>query len=881
MRSKRSLSLGLVVMLAVGLIPAAGSGKKATPAKPGLKQLQAVPAAASEKLIGIATFNGSPPSASKATALRRLGLTTQPMKHLPLAILYGTKSQIRRAVSEGIANDVYPNEQLHFDSRESRGSIRADKIPKELTGKGIGVAVVDSGIDATHPDLADHVTHNMKMVGPEYLGITGLYVDPNTPPGTLVVPIDQGPYNNSDLGSGHGTHVSGIVAADGTTTDEQVGVAPDAHLIGYSTGDVLYIFTIIAAFNDILEHHEEWGIRVVNNSWGGSFKTFDPAHPIHVASKALHDAGIVVSFSAGNSTLEMQINPWSTAPWVISVGSATVSKERSSFSSGGLEYDNSLPIDQPEDGHLRFEGDRIGVYHPDVSGPGTNIVSSGTPTGGYVGPTAPGGSIAASGTSMSSPHVAGLAALILQARPTVTPTQVREIMQVTATPMRDESPLWHSGYGYIDAAAAIELVRRKDFGPRLLAKLQAEKDAAVLAARPFAVRASDMWTFTAGPATVLGLETYTYKVQVPAETKAIKATVSYPVLPLLPNLLFDWIITVTDAGGTEVATSEVAFDAGLGSLFVDLVNAAPDGTAPPQVAYGEWTITLEGFTWARDPLDLLGEKQVSLNFVQLVPQAQSLLTGPRFVKAADFSMYFQPDGSAGPATTPEGCALEPGAPSGGFKSEKGTGDCHAGIVGYGVNYGAGIPAEFISEPLKTPLVVGGPSVMTLYLADSAQPAYSVAFGSGITYALDAVLPNDEAIGVAGGEMSKRAEVTPSATRGEYGFAIPPTAVPAGARLRLRLQFSGVYTSTMRMLYGGGEYADSGIVTGIGSITTGAASTGGGAKPAPKPKPKPDVKGDDQLPATGVAASATGYLLLLGASVSVLAIHRPRRPKPLP
>ncbi|MGH2725432.1 MAG: S8 family peptidase, partial [Actinomycetota bacterium] len=637
------MSLALVALLSIWILPGLGrpAASKRNPhaSKAGLTQLQAVPARATQKLLGIATFEKAPPGASQAAALRRLGLVVQPLKHLRLAFLYGTKAQMRNAVAKGLTKDVYPNERLDWHSRESRAAVRADKVPSSITGKGVGVAILDTGIDATHPDLADHVTHNVKFVGPEYLGVTGMNVDPDTPPGTLVLPIDQLPYNNAD-NSGHGTHVAGIVAADGTTTPDQVGMAPDAELIGYSTGDVLFIFTAVAAFDDVLEHHKDWNIDVVNNSWGSSFKVFDPENPIQIATKAVTDAGVVVVFSAGNSYDEMQVNPYSVAPWVISVGSGTTSGQRSDFSSGGLRFDNSIPIALPDTEHERFDGDRIGMYHPDVSAPGTNIVSSGTPTGTYVNlatvPPPPGGTATASGTSMASPHVAGLAALLLQARPSLTPTQVREVMQVTSTRLRDNTPFWHAGYGYLDAEAAVALVLRKDIGPALLAKLQAQRDQWVQSERSFKVLSTDLWTFTPTlPVTALGLESTSYEVEVTSATKAFNAAVAYTSIPALGNLLglFDWQLIITDAAGKAVAQSVVSEDAGLSRVFVDLVNPSTDADGKevpaPKVTFGKWKIDVVGNLWVREPTDTLANRQVSVSFSQLVPQVPDLSRIPK------------------------------------------------------------------------------------------------------------------------------------------------------------------------------------------------------------------------------------------------------------
>ncbi len=887
MRLNRSVSLALVALLSVGLLPSTGTPastrKDPLRSKPGLTQLQAVPAKAAQKLLGIATFDTAPPSAARAGALRTLGLVVQPLKQLRLAFLYGTKAQMRSAVSKGIAKDVYPNERLDWHSRESRAAVRANKVPSSITGKGVGVAILDTGIDATHPDLADHVTHNVKFVGPEYLGVTGLYPDPNMPPGTLILPIDQLPYNNSDLSSGHGTHVAGIVAADGTTSPDQVGMAPDADLIGYATGDVAFIFTIIAAFEHIIENHEEWNIDVVNNSWGSSFKVFDPEHPVNIASRGVADAGVVITFSAGNSYDEMQINPWSVAPWVIAVGSGTTSAQRSSFSSGGLRFDNSLPIPLPEAEHVRFDGDRMGMYHPDVSAPGSDIVSSGTPTGLYVNlltvPPLPGGTATASGTSMSSPHAAGLAALLLQARPSLTPSQVREVMQVTSRRMRDNTPFWHAGYGWIDAQEAIALVTRKDFGPALLAKLQAQRDQWVQSERSFKVLSTDLWTFTPQlPVTVGGLQSTSYEVEVTPATKAFNAAAAFSAVPLLGNFagLFDWQVIVSDAAGEVVAEGVVSEDTGLSRIFVDLVNPSVDADGnevpPPKVTFGKWTIDVVGNQWVRDPTDTLGNRQVSVSFSQLTHQVPDLSRTPKFSKTGDLALYFQPDGSGGPATTAEGCALQAGAPTGGMAPTKATGECQAGTMGYATNYGAGVPAEFVSEPFKAPVTIGGPSSFTLYLVDEARPAFDPVLSPGlISYALDAITEDGITIGVAGGDLADVAVSGPSVQKGEYPFDIPAAEIPAGATLRLRLQIAYVNSSATRMLFGG-EFADSGIRFGIGALKAGSVGTGS-SKPTVQ---KPVVKGEKHLPATGVGGSALGYLFLIGAGAGAFAVRSTRR-----
>ena len=329
----------------------------------------------------------------------------------------------------------------------------------KLTGQGVTVGVVDSGCDATHPDLADHVAHNVKLVGAEYANV------PPDSSNTIVVPIEVGPYRNTDLGSGHGTHVAGIIAADGTTGPAHLGVAPDATLVCYAIGEVLFTTAVVSAYDHMLDQPDLWGIDVVNNSWGNMYQQFDPRNPVAVATKAVADQNVTVVFAAGNAgggNGEASLNPFSQSPWVLSVAAGTVDHQRGDFSSNGFRYDNSLPVTIGAGGHTTFTGNRIGVVHPDVTAPGVDISSSCDTAGTVVGPCPPGENTTASGTSMASPHVAGAAAVLRQARPSITPAQIRSALQVTATPVigtfEEDGParrlgFWQVGYGYVDLGA--------------------------------------------------------------------------------------------------------------------------------------------------------------------------------------------------------------------------------------------------------------------------------------------------------------------------------------------------------------------------------------------------------------------------------------------
>ena len=146
--------------------------------------------------------------------------------------------------------------------------------------------------------------------------------------------------------------------------------------------------------------------------------------PAVVATKAVTDRGVTVVFAAGNSgsgDVPMSLNPFSQSPWVISVAAGSVDRFRGDFSSNGLVHDNSRPAAIGDDHHTTYSGDRIGLVHPDVTAPGVDISSTCDTTGTVVGPCPPNDNTTASGTSMASPHIAGAAAVLLQAQPRLTP----------------------------------------------------------------------------------------------------------------------------------------------------------------------------------------------------------------------------------------------------------------------------------------------------------------------------------------------------------------------------------------------------------------------------------------------------------------------------
>ncbi|HET6263778.1 MAG TPA: S8 family serine peptidase [Usitatibacter sp.] len=796
------------ILLFAFLFPLAASAYS----QPGLNRLSAVPLGTGTS-DGVATFGGAMPSAAQIAGLQSLGLQVQKLDRLPLALLRGPRAAMIEAVtSRGLATDVYPNDRLVMYSKASNVAIGADQVQSMgYDGAGVGVAIVDSGIDATHPDLALRVKHNVKMVD------TGL------PTGPIILPMDATPVNNSDTSSGHGTHVAGIVAAD-NTDGKVMGVAPGANLIGYGMGDAVFVFGAVIAYDHLIGKRAEWGIKVVNNSWGSSFRLFDPAEPINVATKAAHDAGITVVFAAGNSATEMSLNPYSAAPWVISTGNGTLNHQRNTTSSGGLEFDNSLLAALPagDEKHMAFSGDRIGLYHPTVSAPGTNIVSTGALTGVAV-TSNPDRTATATGTSMASPHIAGVAALMLQARPTLTPGQVKAALQVTASLMPDLAdaskvqPFWQAGYGYANAKAAVDLVGRKRFTDKALARMQKDADVRVLADRDYKVQGTDYFTFTAAPATVNGTpDTRSYSISVPATTRAIKALVSYPSLGYVGANVFDYSITLVDAAGRIVATSAADPSAGMSNLFADLTV----GT----YTYGTWTVNVRGELGAQDQDTLMGIL-VSVAVHQLAPQARVRPAMALFTPTGSASFYFTP-GAAGLASSPEGCNLQVGGPKGGLAATPSTGACQSGSMGWAFNYGIGDAAVFTSAPLAAPLTIGGTTTLRFYLTDPAQPAWTVAQNPGLAIEIDAVDANGELLLAAGAAEwdvcnGNACNTGPQPVGGTYVATIPPITLPPGSRLSVVVYESAAVASASRTVWGGAglgaSYSDAGITFTTGTL----------------------------------------------------------------
>lgn len=283
-----------------------------------------------------------------------------------------------------------------------------DSDGQNITGLGVTIAVIDSGIDYNHPDLGG-------CLGAECKVINGYDFSDD----------DDDPYDDSF--SGHGTHIAGIIAANGFIK----GVAPDAKLIAVKVCNGLgYCFSddIIAGLEFSLDPDDDPstldGADIINLSLGAEGLDIALTNAIN----SVVDSGVVVTVAAGNDGLKYNnIGSPADAVNAITVAASDNNTSIADFSSRGMT--STIPL----------------ITKPDLSAPGVEINST-LPQGKY-------GLL--SGTSMASPMVAGLVALIKQAKPGLSPIQIKSALMVSTTDLGAD--LLTQGSGLVDGYQAIQV----------------------------------------------------------------------------------------------------------------------------------------------------------------------------------------------------------------------------------------------------------------------------------------------------------------------------------------------------------------------------------------------------------------------------------------
>ena len=266
------------------------------------------------------------------------------------------------------------------------------------TGEGIIVAVIDTGVDGTHPDLVGQT-------------VTGYHARTGA-----LIPAGA----NSDTDN-HGTHVAGIIAArnDGRGV---VGLAYNAKIMPIVIFDPGFVGTVPAARG--IKWAVDNGAKVLNNSWGGAAYS----QAIKAAFDYALAQGVVVVASAGNSRNTIWFRPASIAG-VIAVGASDPHNRKADFSTMGTWLS--------------------------VAAPGVRVLSSVRTLTIQAGTGLPLLYDYYDGTSMAGPYVAALAALILEKHPTATPYQVRKLIEATALDIGAAGFDVETGHGLIQADKAL------------------------------------------------------------------------------------------------------------------------------------------------------------------------------------------------------------------------------------------------------------------------------------------------------------------------------------------------------------------------------------------------------------------------------------------
>ncbi len=469
-----------VLSLAGVFLPAAAS---AATLGPSLKAKLTTAAATDSVGTVIVAFNdnGAGLTTAQLKTILSVGVTTgRTLPNLDMVAITATAAQVNALAQNTSVRSLYANDALRWCMAEARvltGVERLQSDPTLTTANGgtpvfgagdFSVVINDSGIDATHADLAfgDRVIQNVQIVTDENAANSVVALDPSLTGFTPLLYVENVP--DTDTHIGHGTHCAGIVGGSGVRSGGLYrGVAPGAKLIGCGSGAVEFVLSALGGFEWSLANQPRYHIRVISNSWGGG-GAFDPADPINLASKKAHDRNIVVVFAAGNDgPAPDTMNPYAKAPWVIGVAAGTKEGGLASFSSRGTPKDQRLANPDPNDD----------FNAPTITAPGTGrefATDAGKFTAAIISTRATTNVVAngltsdteipaaylpfytqISGTSMATPHIAGVVALLLDANPLLTPDQVKQILVDTATAMPGYAE-WEVGAGYVNAYAAVD-----------------------------------------------------------------------------------------------------------------------------------------------------------------------------------------------------------------------------------------------------------------------------------------------------------------------------------------------------------------------------------------------------------------------------------------
>jgi len=317
------------------------------------------------------------------------------------------------AVSLGPETESGPRPTLD----DGRRTLNVERVWEQgYRGRGVGIAVVDTGI-APHPDLASRIVAFKDYINER----TQTYDD-----------------------HGHGTHVAGIAAGSGEKSSGRYqGIAPEANLISIkvlSDKGKGKSSQIIEGIQWAVDNKQTYNIRAMNISIGGTAWIGDGWDPMARAAGRAMERGIFVAVAAGNSGPDAK----TIETPGISEAVCTVANLHGHFTP---DRGDDTISESSSRGPTKFSGNA----KPDVAAPGTWITSCDRWEG-YT---------SMSGTSMASPMVAGTAALLIQAKPSLNGPEVKRILMDGAAPLPDV-PSTAQGWGMIDPPVALAIAKAQD-----------------------------------------------------------------------------------------------------------------------------------------------------------------------------------------------------------------------------------------------------------------------------------------------------------------------------------------------------------------------------------------------------------------------------------
>ncbi|MGE3403108.1 MAG: S8 family serine peptidase, partial [Vicinamibacterales bacterium] len=349
-------------------------------------------------------------------------------------------NQLERLAAQG---DVTLDRLASGNLYRSTGTIGSDVVNQAMhyTGKGVGVALIDSGY-TYHDDL--NKRHNSLAAWKDF--------------------VNGAPFPYDDWG--HGTHLAGIISGDGYDSNgRHAGVAPDAKILALkvlNSRGVGYVSDIIEAIEWTIEHRQRYNARIINISASAPVLESFREDPLCEAVEDAVNAGIVVVASAGNlgKTADGKkvwggVGAPGNCPAALTVGASS--------SEGDTDRVNDIMASFSSRGPTRFDI----LAKPDVAAPATGVVAPIAPLSRLYREKSSAlfdGTVrtffkpylALSGTSQAAAEVSGAVALMLQANPVMTPNLVKATLQYTAE-FRPQFHALEQGAGFVDARGAVTL----------------------------------------------------------------------------------------------------------------------------------------------------------------------------------------------------------------------------------------------------------------------------------------------------------------------------------------------------------------------------------------------------------------------------------------